>query len=258
MDDPPVRTIDGDDGPTTSTVPYHIRCLTCEYDLKGLDAKGDCPECGSPIPESFNALSLALAGEAVMRRIERGAVIGVIGQSVVVIGAVPLIAAMLVRRSGTIMTIGNSPDIATLLGCAGLVIAGVGILMTCSAGILIGSRFPAEERHAYLPSVGDSLRRVCFVLAVLLFASAGAAIATTVSNGQVVQLIAIGFAIAFLLALIGAFDRLMHYLRVLTCRLPSRRLRRQTAIATWLIAAAVLFGAWFYGSGVAVGCVLLA
>jgi hypothetical protein len=38
-------------GPTDQE-PLH--CLGCGYDLRGLDEKGDCPECGKPISETIN------------------------------------------------------------------------------------------------------------------------------------------------------------------------------------------------------------
>ena len=49
-----------------------IPCSCCGYDLQGLEASGDCPECGAPIGRSFDGDRLAAADPKWLRSIVRG------------------------------------------------------------------------------------------------------------------------------------------------------------------------------------------
>jgi hypothetical protein len=49
---------------STSTAPaddLDVRCLRCEYNLRGLDRAGNCPECGEPIEASWERYELQRA-----------------------------------------------------------------------------------------------------------------------------------------------------------------------------------------------------
>lgn len=50
-----------------------LRCVTCGYDLRGLDADGSCPECGTPISNSIRSDRLVFANPAFVRRLRSGA-----------------------------------------------------------------------------------------------------------------------------------------------------------------------------------------
>src|SRR6266446_2518404 len=49
-----------------------VLCITCGYNLGGLDASGKCPECGTEIQFSIRGDKLAFADPAWLRRIRRG------------------------------------------------------------------------------------------------------------------------------------------------------------------------------------------
>lgn len=47
-------------------------CITCRYNLRGLDTAGLCPECGTPVISSFQSEFLAFSDPLWIRRIRRG------------------------------------------------------------------------------------------------------------------------------------------------------------------------------------------
>ncbi|MBM4107629.1 MAG: hypothetical protein FJ255_02275 [Phycisphaerae bacterium] len=57
MTDAPARTIEVD-----------LPCVRCRYLLRGVDARGQCPECALPIAESFDPRRLLLADRRWLRR----------------------------------------------------------------------------------------------------------------------------------------------------------------------------------------------
>jgi hypothetical protein len=49
-----------------------IHCVTCGYDLAGLDDDGACPECATPVARSIRGDGLAFADPAYLRTLDRG------------------------------------------------------------------------------------------------------------------------------------------------------------------------------------------
>lgn len=47
-------------------------CIDCQYNLRGLDTGGLCPECGTPVISSFHSEFLAFSDPLWIRRIQRG------------------------------------------------------------------------------------------------------------------------------------------------------------------------------------------
>jgi len=72
-------------------------CIRCGYDLKGLDASGTCPECGTPISDSIRSDRLVFANPAFVRRLRSGALTLLL---TLVTGAVILVLSIL---SGILM-----------------------------------------------------------------------------------------------------------------------------------------------------------
>lgn len=63
--DPPSQDLHRVDSsqPRTESMPSEgLFCVSCDYDLRGLEVEGDCPECGRPIVSSINPPE-ALAGD---------------------------------------------------------------------------------------------------------------------------------------------------------------------------------------------------
>jgi hypothetical protein len=54
--------------------PGSLRCVRCGYELFGLDAGGQCPECGAPVRISLRGGRLEFCGEEYLRSLHRGAV----------------------------------------------------------------------------------------------------------------------------------------------------------------------------------------
>ncbi|MCG3127084.1 MAG: hypothetical protein CHACPFDD_01942 [Phycisphaerae bacterium] len=60
-------------GTLSSTVDWDAPCGRCGYNLRGLELRGRCPECGAPTWLSVGDDSLASADEAWLRRLQAGA-----------------------------------------------------------------------------------------------------------------------------------------------------------------------------------------
>jgi hypothetical protein len=71
---------------TSGLIEAVVRCAACEYDLRGLEASGACPECGRPITESLRGHRLQFSHARQVARMRVGALLVGLGLAILLIG----------------------------------------------------------------------------------------------------------------------------------------------------------------------------
>lgn len=75
-------------------------CANCSYNLFGLSATGICPECATPVPDSFQNFLLQFADRSYLAALHRGATLILIGSIVFLAMSCITFAAASYRESG--------------------------------------------------------------------------------------------------------------------------------------------------------------
>ena len=121
------------DGPaeTATTIASDIRCLQCQYNLRGLTEDGLCPECGHPIATSLLLYTPQIQEQyrKWLTRIRSGALRLCIASAVG--GAIPILG-----------TFKNGRDMATVIG---LPCAGAAIFLLYSGTIRLSAAEPVGQ-----------------------------------------------------------------------------------------------------------------
>jgi hypothetical protein len=116
---------------TTSTSPaddLDVRCLRCEYNLRGLDRKGNCPECGQAIEPSWQRyelqrkqgwVPLRLASPTFLRRMGWGCVLYVISGCLAI--------------ASIVISLATQPRPPLLLAAIGLAVL---VMMPCATWVM--------------------------------------------------------------------------------------------------------------------------
>jgi len=139
----------------------HAPCIKCNYELRGLQPFGNCPECGTPIAESANATILRCLPPAALSQLRTGLQL-ILGSYILFIGAL-IFAAVL---SG--VTQSWEPGCNLSLGLLLVsVLQGAGIRMTTSYHSSAG---PVENSVTSLVfRIGPLVAGVSSVLLLLSF-----------------------------------------------------------------------------------------
>ncbi len=85
---------------TSTSITHELHCVSCGYDLRGLDGDSNCPECGSDVQRSLRGDDLRYADPKWLRRIVRGQFLLAVGLNILLLGTV---AALILMMTGGIL-----------------------------------------------------------------------------------------------------------------------------------------------------------
>lgn len=92
-------------------------CIRCGYNLQGLPAAGNCPECGTPVERSLRGDLLAFSDAAYLRALLRGVTLIMTGILLVILNSI----------MGVVLLAVLGPGAAILSGVIGLAASGISI-----------------------------------------------------------------------------------------------------------------------------------
>lgn len=143
-------------------VSAHLRCVTCQYDLFGSRHDGLCPECGTPVEMTQNAVSWmsSLDGRGQVRRIAAIQLVGVVLLGATVLAGMWTLSAIpfAVRGAAT----------AGVLQCATFTALAIAVVASwCSVPgrvqNILDARLPARARWWPVAEVGAAIGALAFV-----------------------------------------------------------------------------------------------
>jgi len=220
-------------------VAQSVACRSCGYDLQGLSADANCPECGSPIERSLTSDRLMFANPDWLARVARGIgtiLIGIGLMIVVSIGAAVVIA--IVAAQG-----GNFMMAATVVGVVG---AAFGLVIVLGAW---WATTPEPGVHEERPVNVRTVARYCMLTQVFSGAlnlafgpNTGMTTPAGLTPSQLTAAI-VGQGIG-LIAVVGYVALLLHIGRM-AARLPSQTLASQHRVAGWGLGISQALGAVF-------------
>ena len=213
-----------------------VFCRRCGYTLTGLDARGRCPECGTPVEASLLGDLLHYSDPSYVAMLHRGATVILVAIVLYVLIAVGALVAM--ATLGSMGRQGAGDFIEIMLE---FLITGVSMVNLYGWWLLSAPDPALADRDKTA-----SARRVVRVAVVVraLLAAMSAAMAAT-SAGAVLKPILSAVSPLEIGAWVILFVASMMYLRKLAPRLPNREVGGQARTLIWL--GPVL---WIFGCGI--------
>ena len=231
-----------------------VLCVTCEYDLSGLNPGGVCPECGTPVERSVRGGLLVDSRPEHAETLRRGALVivaAVATQVAIFIGSLALaVAATPPAGQGS-----SGPFVALTITSTAITLAA-----------LLGWWWLSEPSPE--PDLADpgSTRRAWLRTAIVLQGatvtlSAATGIAGPLASPRGAAALATIGSVAttfYLIAAIVQFFASMAYLRWLGPRLPDRKVFKRSRTLMWLVPVLVTVGSlcFFIGPIIAVSLYL--
>lgn len=254
-DEPATTHVDRREDDDTS-----LLCVSCGYDLRGLDPAGTCPECGTPIARSRQGDRLAAADPRWLARMARGQRwlanamrIALLSLVAYLVGTAIIVLAYAyesIRGRVTWVDLDRVVGVAWFVGTFGLlVIVTLSAIVGAIGLFLVTMQDPREQQREPLLSA----RRVARCSATGFVAAC--AVAATLRSiawfgGPALTLLHVLTILTIGLTLTGALVGLMRWLSSLARRAPAPKLASETArrakywswmipiIAVWLAACA--------------------
>lgn len=228
--------------PTDASHPAELtahKCINCAYDLAGLAADANCPECATPVAKSLGGDLLANRLPAYVSKLRRGA--WMVETSInLTIGSVALFVLVMILTAVAAPTFANAIIVVATILCGlafmlGLVLfpAGWWKLTTPDPGI------DADAR-------GQRARRLVRITVAVLVASTLISLAEkSIFRGQLyssaaattnlsLSSVSVLFQIMTLIAWIVQFYAAMLYVRWLARRIPDERVYKRAGRLLWL------------------------
>ncbi len=232
---------------SSATPPGHEDvCLRCGYPLVGLDAGGQCPECGSPVAASRQGRLLRFSDPEYVAMLHRGVLLLLVGSimSVLLSFSSGAMGAMLAIAQSAGGNTGGWADLVWQLG--------LGLHLLGSAGevlVIIGWWWFSSPDPALPPAVrGDRPRLVIRgalafgvlgVIAGLSVNGIGPGPGASVGPWQLVSFAMLGLAG---LAQMVRFFAGMFYLKWLAPRIPDPLVEQRAGRYLWLLPVLVVVG----------------
>lgn len=195
-----------------------IHCRSCGYDLRLLARNGRCPECATPLRESFTGPRLATADPRWLRKLALGANLLALGAMAGVAGLFALVAAFLLlipAAAGLLSQVALSIAYGVVLVCML-----VGAMMLTAGAAFVTAQDPREQLE-------ESPRSVRRVARLALWTSVGLVFLTLMLDTLPLVTPRIVYT-ALTLAMVGTVTVTLHaglrWLAALAERLPNRRL----------------------------------
>jgi hypothetical protein len=202
-------------------ISWDVPCRKCHYNLRGLNAGGVCPECGTPISFSMQQDQLEFCDPHWLDKLHRGTVLVLIGIGIAVLGGV--VGGLLggSRRGG------DAQPITLVIGLATYV---------CN---LIGSWLMTEPDPSGLGEdrYGTSRKIIRFTLLAGVVAQAIELVTAvvTISSEVATALLVVGVLLG-IVGLVGFYAQFL-YLAQLARRIPDDRLAARARFLMWAFTA---------------------
>lgn len=222
-------------------------CVICGYSLTGLPAEGRCPECGTPVEQSFRGSLLEHASPEYLARLHKGVFL--------------ILAAIIVSILAMFLNVGLS--LATGGGgkVLGLTFAGVGFVTAAMSLIgwwLFSAVDPGYTGREQGTTARSVVRAMVIVIAVWQVVSFAYALVSTPSTaaGVAVDYLAFGIQVVAALASVIHFFASMLYVRWLAPRIPNPKAFRRAKTLMWLGPLLMTVGILLIGLGPLIALVL--
>ena len=214
------------------TVHEHRWCLSCGYDLFGLDRDGVCPECGRGVAKSLEGDLLRNCGRAFVKRLRVGMLMAGCGTVLLLVN---YLAVAAIGSSGW----GNRSPTELLLIRA--LVSSVGGLMVAIGWWIFSSKDTARFGPDPATRTRTLLRVMVILDAFLAVCAAGSMMAvmawgglTPRGGGGALQVLSnMQWVIWWLFQLFGWFPK-MFYVALLARRVPNRSLESFARVVMWL------------------------
>lgn len=205
-------------------------CIICGYDLQGLARDGRCPECGTPVEQSYLPDLLANRSPAYLRQLRSGlswVLNGILVAFSVMIAGIFVVA---IAMTGTLPFSPNAVQLSLEL-----------ISVACSAAILFGWWRLTTPDPGKLDAQFDLKSRQVIRVAVMVQAAAAviefalnAVILTGTAANMALIMLARAASVISGAAWITQFFAAMLYVRWLARRVPDRKLHDKAKRFMWL------------------------
>ncbi|MBX3387881.1 MAG: hypothetical protein KF691_00350 [Phycisphaeraceae bacterium] len=201
-------------------------CIKCGYNLQGLPATGNCPECATPIERSLRGDLLAFSDAAYLRALLRGVTFIMAGILLVILNFIIGIALVAVIGPGATILSG-----VIGLAASGISIYGYYLYSSPDPGQLSENRGEQPRRIVRIMLLVSVVAAIAqFVL--LMIGDGGAGMTTgSLSGAGGLQLVASAIGG---LAWIVQYFAVMLYTRWLAPRIPSERIAKRAKLLMWL------------------------
>ncbi|MCH8824876.1 MAG: hypothetical protein IH984_15375 [Planctomycetes bacterium] len=215
--------------------PVMAQCITCGYDLRGLEIDSSCPECGTSIELSMRGNRLSLSDPAWVAKLARGQSLLVQGLKIfllaICVGSVYLIIGIVVPL---VVSFGSRFTIPSWFLTAIFTIIGMGIffgIIIATIGcILVTTQDPRESLRESSLSTRNIARKALFAVyatVAIEFACSFVLDLFTASN-TVVQVYIIIMFIILGIFLMASLVATLRWLMNLALRIPDHELRKRT------------------------------